>query len=122
WVSAMYLLSYGGFVLSFVWSLYLISHALMPRVAKNYSKPQPGNELLYYEHVLRHESRDSYYENVSQASSERILRNITNQVFELSFICKAKTDAHRGFSQAFKWTLATWVVSTAFGFWIKSWK
>jgi hypothetical protein len=28
----------------------------------------------------------------------------------------------RHFSKSFKWTLAAWLVSTALGFWISSWK
>jgi hypothetical protein len=122
WVSALYLISYGGFVLTFVWSLYLISHVLTPRVARHSHKQHTGTDLLYYEHVLHHENNDKYFEGVSNANSMRILRNITDQVFELSFICKAKMDALRSFSQSFKWTLAAWVISTGVGFWIKSWK
>jgi hypothetical protein len=47
-----------------------------------------------------------------------MLRNITDQVFELSKICKAKLDNLRGFAVSFKWTVVAWCVSTAIGFWI----
>src|SRR5713226_1459243 len=120
--SVVYLFTYAGFALGFVWSLYLISHVLTPRVARHHQKPRTGSELLYYEHVIRHEDSGKYFEAVSQAGPEQILRNVTDQVYELSHICKAKMDALRAFSKSFKITLVAWLVSTALGFWIMTWK
>lgn len=120
--SGLYLLGYAVFALGFVRSLYLISHVLTPRVARHHQKARTGSELLYYEHVIRHGESAEYFNAMAQATPEQMLRNITDQVFELSFICKAKMDALRAFSRSFKWTLLAWVVSTALGFWIMTWK
>jgi hypothetical protein len=55
--SGLYLVTYLGLVIGFVWSLILISRALTPRIARHHQSPREGSELLYYEHVIRH--RDS---------------------------------------------------------------
>lgn len=120
--SVLYLASYFLFAVAFVWSLYLISHVLTPRVAGHHQKPKTGAELLYYEHVIRHENSEKYFAAMSSAGPEQLLRNVTDQVFELSNICKAKMDALREFGRAFKVTMAAWLVSSAAGFWIVTWK
>src|SRR4029077_10716571 len=114
----LYIASYALLTVGFVWSLALISRAMTPRIAKHHQTPAKGSELLYYEHVLRHKDSGAYYESMSSAGPEQMLRNITDQVFELSQICKAKLDNLRGFAVSFKWTVVAWCVSTAIGFWI----
>jgi pycsar effector protein len=116
--SGLYLVTYLGLVVGFVWSLILISRALTPRIARHHQSPREGSELLYYEHVLRHKDSGQYFEAVSRANPEQLLRNITDQVFELSLICKVKMDSLRAFAVSFKWTVVAWCVSTAIGFWI----
>jgi hypothetical protein len=91
---------------------------MTPRIARHHQTPHEGASLLYYEHVLRHKDNASYYEAVSKAGPEQLLRNITDQVFELSLICKLKLENLRGFAVSFKWTVVAWCVSTAIGFWI----
>lgn len=113
-----YLVTYCGLAAGFVWSLYLISHVLMPRIARHHQTPRQGSELLYYEHVSRHRDSSHYFEAVSSSTPEQLLRNVTDQVYELSQICKSKIDSLRQFSTSFKWTLMAWCVSTAIGFWI----
>lgn len=114
----LYLITYCALAVGFVCSLYLISHVLMPRIARHHQSPREGSELLYYEHVIRHKDSSHYFAAVAGASPEQLLRNVTDQVFELAQICKAKIDNLRHFSRSFKWTLVAWLVSTALGFWI----
>jgi Family of unknown function (DUF5706) len=116
--AALYILTYAWLAVGFVWSLVLISRALTPRIARHHQTPREGSELLYYEHVLRHKDSGAYFEAMSKAGPEQMLRNITDQVFELSLICKAKLDNLREFAASFKWTVVAWCVSTAIGFWI----
>jgi hypothetical protein len=120
--SAVYTSSYLVFALGFIWALYLISQVLMPRIARHHKKPATGRELLYYEHVQRYPDSGAYYEAMTNATPEEMLRNITDQVFELSLICKRKVEYLRAFTQAFEVTLAAWFVSTGIGFWIAMWK
>jgi len=119
--SGAYGLTYLVFAAGFVWALYLISHVLTPRIARHHAKPSDGRELLYYEHVVRHPNSAAYFEAMSKVSPEEMLRNVTDQVYELAMICKAKVDSLRQFSQAFKITLVAWFVSTGAGFWIMTW-
>jgi hypothetical protein len=119
--SVVYVASYLVFVFGFVWALYLISHVLTPRIARHHAKPKDGRELLYYEHVVRFASSAEYYEAMARVNPDEMLRNVTDQVYELAMICKAKVDSLRAFSQAFKVTLAAWLVSTATGFCIMTW-
>jgi hypothetical protein len=116
--SVLYILTYAWLIVGFVWSLTLISRAMTPRIAKHHQTPQKGSALLYYEHVLLHKDSTEYYQAMSTSGPEQMLRNITDQVFELSKICKAKLDNLRGFAISFKWTVVAWCVSTAIGFWI----
>ena len=120
--SAAYAASYLAFAIGFVWALYLISHVLTPRIARHHAKPADGRELLYYAHVIRYRDSEAYYEALSKASADEMLRNITDQVFELSQICKKKIDSLRAFSKAFEVTLVAWFISTGVGFWIMTWK
>lgn len=114
----LYIASYALLTVGFVWSLALISRAMTPRIAKHHKTPEKGSELLYYEHILRHKDSAEYFQAMSSAGPEQMLRNITDQVYELSQICKAKLDNLRGFAVSFKWTVVAWCVSTAIGFWI----
>jgi hypothetical protein len=116
--SGLYILAYLWLTTGFVWSLILISRALTPRIARHHQSPREGSELLYYEHVLRHKDSAAYFEAMANAGPEQMLRNITDQVYELSLICKLKLDNLREFAVSFKWTVVAWCVSTAIGFWI----
>jgi hypothetical protein len=121
-VSGLYLFTYAGLAVTFVWSLYLISHVLMPRIARHHEKPPAGSELLYYEHVIRHKDSQHYFAAMASATPEQLLRNVTDQVFELAQICKSKIDSLRAFSTSFKWTLLFWCISTGLGFWVTRWR
>ena len=44
-VCALYLISYVVLALGFAWSLYLISHVLMPRIARHHQSPRQGSGL-----------------------------------------------------------------------------
>jgi len=114
----LYLITYCSLALGFVRSLYLISHVLMPRIARHHQSPREGSELLYYEHVARHRDSSHYFGAVASSTPDQLLRNVTDQVFELAQICKSKIDSLRQFSASFKWTLVAWCVSTGIGFWI----
>jgi hypothetical protein len=58
---------------------------------------------------------------MAKVSPGEMLRNVTDQVYELTMISKAKVDSLRAFSQAFKITLVAWFISTGVGFWIMTW-
>ena len=119
--SGIYAFSYLIFAAGFVWALYLISHVLTPRIARHHAKSSEGRELLYYEHVVHHPNSAAYFEAMNKVNPDEMLRNVTDQVYELAMICKMKVDSLRAFSQAFKITLVAWFISTGVGFWIMTW-
>jgi Family of unknown function (DUF5706) len=119
--SSLYTVTYLVFAVGFVWALYLISHVLTPRMARHHEKKSDGRELLYYEHVTRYPNSAAYYDAMAKVNKEEMLRNVTDQVYELAMICKAKVDSLRAFSKAFQVTLVAWFVSTGAGFWIMTW-
>ena len=121
-IGLLYLAMYAGLALAFLRSLYLISHVLMPRIARHHESPRQGSELLYYEHVIRHADSERYYAAVAGARPDQLLRNVTDQVFELAQICKVKIDSLRAFSVSFKWTLLFWSLSTGLGCVILRWR
>jgi len=120
--SGLYAATYALSVIGFVWSMYLISHVMTPRIARRHQEPKPGADLLYFGHVARFETSDKYFEAMARAEPEQMLRNVTDQIFELAIIAKVKMDNLRAFSKSFKLTLVAWFLSTAAGFWIMSWK
>ena len=120
--SAIYFLTYALSIIGFVWSMYLISHVMTPRVSKHHKEPRPGADILSFGHVTRFETSEKYYEAGLKAEPEQILRNVTDQIFELAQIAKVKMDNLRAFSKSFKLTLVAWFFSTAVGFWIMNWK
>lgn len=120
--SGIYAASYALSVVGFVWSMYLISHVMTPRVAKHHKELKPGADLLYFGHVASFESSEKYYAAVANAGPDVLLRNVTDQIFELAQIAKVKMANLRAFSKSFKLTLVAWFISTAVGFWIMSWK
>jgi hypothetical protein len=119
--SGFYAATYVLSVIGFVWSMYLISHVMTPRIARH-QEPKPGADLLYFGHVTQFETSDKYFEAVARSEPQQILRNVTDQIFELALIAKVKMDNLRAFSKSFKLTLVAWFLSTAVGFWIMSWK
>jgi len=120
--SVAYGASYVLSVIGFVWSMYLISHVMTPRAKKQHTEPKPGANLLFFGHVTKFENSDQYFEAVAKAEPEQLLRNITDQIFELAQIAKAKLDSLKAFSKSFQLTLVAWFISTAVGFWIMNWK
>jgi hypothetical protein len=89
---------------------------------KHHEEPKPGANLLFFGHVTKFEGSDKYFEAVANAEPEQILRNVTDQIYELAQIAKAKLDSLKAFSKSFKLTLVAWFISTAVGFWIMSGK
>lgn len=120
--SAVYLVSYGILAAGFVRSLFLISEVLTPRLARHYTSPTAGSHLLYWQHVILHQDNIKYFESLSNASAELLLRNVTDQVFELAHICQVKMAGLGKARSSFNWAFSGWFLNTAIGLWIASWK
>jgi hypothetical protein len=75
-----------------LWSFAIVHKVVRPRGAR-YTAPVKGSDLLWQEHVLLHENNAEYFDGVSSASADLILRNLTDQVYELAHISKEKMAA-----------------------------
>jgi hypothetical protein len=121
-VSGVYLLSYAVFATEFVWALIEVYYVVSPRGATHYIAPKAGHDLIYYDHVLLHKDSTEYFEAVSRASAALILRNLTDQVFQLANICKAKMDGLHKAKRPVAFAFSAWLSITILGFWIMRWK
>jgi hypothetical protein len=121
-VSGVYLLSYVVFAAGFVWALIEVYNVVSPRGATHYIAPKAGHDLIYYDHVLLHKDNSEYFDAVSRASADLMLRNLTDQVFQLATICKAKMDGLHKVKRPVTFAFFAWVSNTILGFWIMRWK
>jgi hypothetical protein len=64
---------------------------------------------MWQEHVLLHENNEEYFSAVRSAPPELILRNLTDQVYELAHISKEKMHALAG---------NLWIAWLGFGSWV----
>jgi len=119
--SATYVATYVGFFVGFIWSLMLVRHVITPRVAKHYSNPKSGRDLHYYKHILLHKDNTEYFNAIWQASPDLLLRNLTDQIFELAHICEAKMTAIHTARIPVMLTFFAWLVNASLGLWIVRW-
>ena len=120
--SAFYIATYGIFLCGFIWSLILARRVISPRKAKHYANPQKNHDLHYYKHVLLHQDNTGYFDAVVQASPELLLRNLTDQIFELANICEEKMSGVHAARIPVLLTFFDWLVNLCLGLWITRWK
>jgi hypothetical protein len=120
--SGIYLLSFVILAVTFIWTFVILFGIVAPRRAKHYRSAEVGHELLYYEHVASHRNNDEYHAAVSVASSELILRNLTDQIYELGDICGRKMNGLSDTSIPISVAFCAWVLNGALGLWIVRWK
>ena len=87
--SVLFFLTSVGLLAAVLWSFVVVFEVLRPRGAR-YTAPKKGCDLMWQEHVLLHENKEEYFSAVSSAAPELILRNLTDQVYELAHISKEK--------------------------------
>lgn len=105
-LSALFVASGIGLFGSFLLCLWFVQEVLRPRGARYYEHPKPGTHLFWQDHVVAHRNSDAYFEAVKLATPDLLLRNLTDQIFELAHISQEKmTSLHAG-------RRACW-----FGFW-----
>ncbi len=120
--SGIYLGSYVVFLCAFLWVILLAYKVVQPRGARHYQPAQPGRDLLYFEHVLLHPMPADYLNAVTAATSELILRNLTDQVFELAHICREKMAALTKARLPIFIAFISWLMNVALGLYVLRWK
>lgn len=91
-VSAIFTVAAVGLVVAVLWSFGMVFRVMRPRGAR-FTTAQKGRELMWQDHVLLHENNEVYFSAVFEASPELILRNITDQIYELAHISREKMGA-----------------------------
>jgi hypothetical protein len=114
WVTALssvvLVLSSVGLLVSVLWSLLTVYRVLRPRGAR-YTTPSKGRDFMWQDHIVLHESNEVYFSAIREASPDVLLRNLTDQVFELAHISREKMDAL---------TRSRWAVWLGFWSWVFS--
>lgn len=90
--SVLFVLAAVGLLAAVFWSFIVVFEVLRPRGAR-FTAPKKGRDLMWQEHVLLHENNEEYFSAVRAAAPELILRNLTDQVYELAHISKEKMHA-----------------------------
>jgi len=124
------------FALAVVRSLALVVHVVRPRGVSRpaagapqvggshagYPKLPAADKLLFYKHILQHRDSHSYFAAVSHASPEVILRNLTDQTFELARICDEKLAYLDAARVPLLLAVYGWALNIALAIWIAHWK
>lgn len=112
----------AGFVIALAWILFHVQQVLKPRGAQHYRQIVPGHELMWQDHVIAYQTNTGYFSAVRAASDEILLRNITDQIFELAHISKQKMDAFHQARMALWGAFFAWAGAIIFGVLILRWK
>ena len=120
-VSIVFICSCVTFLLAFAWCLVRVEMTLMPRAGHTH-QPQAGRDILWQDHVLVHSSDQQYFDAVKKADSELLLRNLTDQIFELAHISRAKMVNIQQSRRASLWAAASWIVNMISALILLRWK
>jgi hypothetical protein len=112
--SGLFILAAVGLLVAVLWSFLAVHRVLRPRGAR-FTAAQKGQDLMWQEHVLLHENNEVYFSAVQAATPGLILRNLTNQVFELAHISKEKMRALENSRRAIWLGFWSWVILIASG-------
>ena len=121
-LSALFSCGCLGFLIFFSRMVISVERVLRPRGARHYASTEAGGDLMWQDHVVRYSTSTAYFESVAATSTELILRNITDQVFELCHISKEKTDAFHEARACFRAVFFFWVLTIVCGILIVRWK
>lgn len=114
-VTLAYLLTITSFVLCFTRVVALLYATVRPRGARFYKSPDKSTDLMWQDHVLRHEDSAAYFEALRNSSAEIVLRNLTDQIFELAHISKEKMDSLRDSRKTLWAGFWLWLIMAAMG-------
>lgn len=119
--SGVYCASGLLFIASFLWTVYLVYRVIRPRGARHYVVARKGHDLLFYDHVLLHSDNEEYFNAVAAADGSLLLRNLTDQVFELAHICREKMHYLRNARLPIFLAFFAWVTNLVCGLRLVRW-
>jgi hypothetical protein len=120
--SIAFLVSGSSFILLFVGLIFSLARVIRPRGARFYKATGNKENLLWQEHVAAHADNSSYFREVSNATPTVILRNVTDQVFELAHISREKMGAINTGFRVLYWLAFSWILTITSGLILTGWK
>lgn len=107
---------------SFTWIVWTVQRVLRPRGARHYRHPQNNVDLMWQDHILAHGTNARYAAAVQAATPELLLKNLTDQVFEVASISKDKMDALVSARFAIWSAVVSWIIVVVASFFLLRWK
>jgi hypothetical protein len=114
--STVFVLAALGLVIAVLWSFVTVHRVVRPRGARYYPSTEKGRDLMWQEHVLLHSTAEAYFSAIRAAPPELILRNYTDQIFELAHISKEKMAAIASATGILGLAFLSWVFLIASSF------
>jgi hypothetical protein len=114
WNTILTLIMVLLFVMLIVLAIIIFYKVIFPKKASHYKQSKTDRDLMYFEHILNHETQESYRQAIWNMNPSLELRNLCDQVYELSDIVNQKMT---GLQSSCKWLLfsvITWVALAAF--------
>jgi len=121
-VSGLYVLSCVGFLIGFVLAAVFVHHVIKPRGARHYGEAQLGHEMHFFGHIKKYANNQKYFEAVASAQSDLLLRNLTDQIFELATICDEKMAGVAKARIPIFIAFCSWALNLSAGLWILHWR
>jgi hypothetical protein len=119
--SGFYVLSCFGFLVGLLWTVGLVYSVMKPRSARYYPAPKRGHELQFYGHIVTYADNQEYFDAVAAVGPETLLRNLTDQIFELASICSEKMSCIARARVALLIAFCSWSVNLAMGLLLLRW-
>ncbi|MBI3934445.1 MAG: hypothetical protein HY316_07105 [Acidobacteria bacterium] len=101
--------SWGLFAVTAIILARDLYRVVLPRVASHYLQPDKNRDLMYWKHILLHDSNESYFQTLRTIDETGELRNISDQVYELAHIVNAKMNYLNRAQEALKICVAFWI-------------
>jgi hypothetical protein len=113
--SLVFVGSTAGLLVGFIVCVIAVQSVLRPRGARFYCDPKPGTDLFWQEHVIAHRTNAAYQAAVQTAQPELLLKNLTDQIFELAHISKEKMAYLQSGRKACWFGFWCWILSISSG-------
>ena len=100
-------------ILLTVLAIIIFHKVIFPKKASHYEQSKTDRDLMYFEHILNHETQESYRQAIWNINPSLELRNLCDQVYELSYIVNQKMT---GLQSSCKWlifSIITWFLLAA---------
>ncbi len=114
-LTAVFVISSLAFLAAFLGMLVRVLRLIAPHRTQH-TEAVAGQTLMYYEHVLLHRDNGAYYDAVRAAEKQLILRNTSDQVYELATILRGKMEQLTKARMLVAIAFVAWVVVVAASF------